>query len=435
MINAFFLIIYVLFADSFSGVELSYILSFHCALCMILHLRQNKRELVTPVSLFYLGVILVNYANLSMIASYRNGTLKSSSFLVPVFIHEAITLWCISCTLIIIGYHLARKKSFASIAIEISSKKVFRTLFYVLLVLNVRMLLSPGSTTPLGGNFKLVNVFSILFFARLWAKENNNTYRLYALSLYLITTFVALKYAFLRFDLIFPTISLFAGFFIGKGNLKYLLTYRVIPFILIIVVYASVFKTLQSHRANFYSVVFNENNENESSKETDNSGTGLLERTSNLAQLTSIFRLVKQNGFYNGRASEPLIAAVVPRFLWPDKPIIALGSWFAGELTGSHYVKGSPITNSINMMICGELYLDFGWLGVVIGSLLTGAFFCVLWNSTQFYSSQYNFTGIIFGGYLLILAMSTFGADLQIVITIMSMYVTLFLIKKIAKAK
>ena len=87
------------------------------------------------------------------------------------------------------------------------------------------------------------------------------------------------------------------------------------------------------------------------------------------------------------------------------------------------------------MMISGELYLDFGWWGVVIGSMLTGAFFCLLWNATQFYSSEYNLPGIVFGGYLLIISLSSFGADLQIVITLMSLYLTFFIIKKIAKAK
>jgi hypothetical protein len=101
-------------------------------------------------------------------------------------------------------------------------------------------------------------------------------------------------------------------------------------------------------------------------------------------------------------------------------------------VAGIHYVNGMA-GNSINMTVPGELYLDFGWIIVIIGSLLTGAFFCLLWNSTQFYSSQYNLTGIIFGGYMLILSLGGFAADLQIIITLISMYFTLFIIKKIAK--
>jgi hypothetical protein len=432
MINIFFLIIYVFFSDTMSGIELSYMLSFHCLLCIILHLIERKKDIVTPIFMFYISVMIADYGNLSIIKDYHLGNIKISSYLVPIHIDEAVKLWCISTTFIFIGYNIALKKSFSSIAIEINNGKIFQIFFWVLFIIDLQKIFLPSIVLPIGGDFKPINIFSILFFARLWTKENSKTYRLYAFCIYAATTFFALKTAFLRLDLILPTISLFIGFFIGKEKIKYLFSYRVIPFIAIILLYSSVFKTLQSNRSNFYSVLFEDKSTYVSSEESESSGTGLLERTANLSQLTQVIRLVKQNGFYNGKASEPLIAAVIPRVLWPDKPKISLGGWFAAEVAGIHYVNGMA-GNSINMTVPGELYLDFGWIIVIIGSLLTGAFFCLLWNSTQFYSSQYNLTGIIFGGYMLILSLGGFAADLQIIITLISMYFTLFIIKKIAK--
>jgi hypothetical protein len=430
MVNIVFLVIYVLLNGMLSPEEMIYLFSVHCIICIITHLRKYKKDIVTPIFIFYISVLLVNDANLSLIWDSNTGNLRTGSYLVPKHIPEAIYLWCISTTLTIIGYNLAIKKSFPSIALEINNKKIFRIIFWVLVITNLAKIFVPGSFEFSSTIFRLLNTFSILFFARLWTRENSREYKFYALSLYVLITFVALKYAFLRFDLILPTISLFAGYFIGIGNLKFLFSYRVVPFLLVILVYSSVFKTLQSNRSDFYSVFFGDD-EVGTTKEAEPTGTGLLERSSNISQITSVFKLVEQNGFYKGAASEPLVAAVIPRFLWPDKPNIALGGWFASEITGTHLASGTLATNSINMSIPGELYLDFGWLGVIFGSLITGAFFAMLWNTTQFYSSEYNLSGIVFGGYLFIVAIGNFGADLQIIISLMSLYFAFLIIKKL----
>lgn len=435
MINLIFLVIYMLLADMLSGVDLYYLLSCHALLCIIIHLRQ-KKNMITPIFMFYVSILLVNYANLGVIAKMGNEGYREHSYLVPRYIDEAVKLWCVSCTLIIIGYNLTLDKSLPPIDFEVNKGKFFKTLFIVLLILNIQIvsviLFNFGMRIPTNFRkfFALLNLFSILFFARLWTKEDSKKYRLFALSLWFLQTYTALISAFLRFDLIAPSVVLFTGYFIGKGEIKYLFTYRVIPFILILSIYSSNFKSLQKNRSNFYAVIFEDANDNSDEKEKENSGA-LLERSSNLPQLTCVVNLVKQNGFYNGAASAPLIAALVPRVIWPDKPLIQLGAWFAVEINGGAKT-GIKNTNSINMSVPGELYLDFGWFGLALGSLLFGAFFPLVWNSSRFYSSEYNLAGTVFGGYLLITASGGLGADLQIVITLMSMYVGFYIIKKIA---
>ena len=434
MVNIFFLALYAVLPGILSSVEMSYLLSIHCIINIILHFRTNKKELVTPILVFYVGVILVNYANISLIGDYVHRALRKNNYLVPAYIDEAIQIWCISVCFIIMGYSFNIKKSLPSIALELNNKKVFRILFWILLLANLQLIFLPSlglNFLTLNKYFKLLNTFSVLFYARLWTKENSKMYRMYALSLYTAVTFVALKTSFLRLDLILPTVSLFSGYFIGKGNIKYVFTYRLIPFIIIIALYSSVFRSLQANRANFYAVVF-EGKKEEASDESSKSGTGLVDRSSNLSQLTSVLKLVKQNGFYEGKASQPLVAALIPRFLWPDKPSVALGAWFALEITGTRLEKGAKANNSINMTSPGELFLDFGWIGLIIGSFLTGAFFPLLWNSTRFYSSEYNLMGIIFGGYLFIIAISCFGADLQIIISLLSLYLTFLIVKRVA---
>lgn len=435
MINIFFLFVYVFFFGSFSAVELYYMLTAQAVILIIAYLRKNKTTIITPLFIFYISIILTNYANLQMISQIGTPDLKIT-YLLPQYIDEAAQLWCISITLTIMGYHWAINKSFPVIGFDLKKVSILQTIFWVLFALNALNILGLGINLRGGIILKLVgllNSVAVLFFARLWTRQNNKQYRNYSLTLYFLQTYLALTTAFLRFDLILPTGCLFLGFFIGKGEIRYIFTYRVIPFLLILGFYSSVFKSLQANRSNFISVIVSDREDDaDVSDEKKNSGA-LLARSSNVAQMTNIISLVKRNGFYEGRASQPLLAALIPRALWPDKPAIALGQWFALAVTGSEKNARGGSTNSINMTIPGELYLDFGWIGVVIGSILFGALIPPLWNSSRFYSSELNLAGTVFGGYLFILAIAGFGGDLQIVITLMSTYLGLYILEKIVK--
>lgn len=72
--------------------------------------------------------------------------------------------------------------------------------------------------------------------------------------------------------------------------------------------------------------------------------------------------------FYRG------LVGIVPRSLWPDKPArITVGQWFT-----ERYYPGKPSGRPITAV--GAYYLNFGWVGVVVGMLLSGFFGRVLWN-------------------------------------------------------
>lgn len=61
----------------------------------------------------------------------------------------------------------------------------------------------------------------------------------------------------------------------------------------------------------------------------------------------------------------------VPRFLWPSKPILNEGGWFTVALEGGH---GDPISAGSATAITypGDLYLQFGLVGIPIGMLVLG---------------------------------------------------------------
>ena len=150
----------------------------------------------------------------------------------------------------------------------------------------------------------------------------------------------------------------------------------------------------------------------------------LTSRLTSFNQLSRVGDLVESNGFYNGSTLEYLGYAFIPRFLWPEKPTIAKGAWFALEIGQAWVRSDGRISNSVNMTVQGELYLNFGWLGVFLGCLLFGALLGALWSRAGFWRGDDNVLGAMFGFYLVWVAFGGIGADLQIAVTLIAVYLT-----------
>jgi hypothetical protein len=67
-------------------------------------------------------------------------------------------------------------------------------------------------------------------------------------------------------------------------------------------------------------------------------------------------------------------ASLVPRVIWPDKPVSSRGVWFSVNFRG----LDETTTSSSAMTLFSEGYLFFGWTGVMLGMLLVGAALAVL---------------------------------------------------------
>ncbi len=433
MFHLVFLVIYAAAASFFTGAQLFILLTIHFGICVINHLRE-KKVLITPLFLFFIGSIIVNIANLNLIEQVEARDIRTYTYIIPKYIDQAALIWCVSCTLVVIGYNLTLKKSLPHINFDLSKRSVLEYLFWILLISNALSIIGYGASMK--GNqiakiFGLLNTMGILFFARLWAMKDDKKYRAYAIALFAIETYIALLTSYLRFELILPTFYLAVGYFIGKGDLRTILSYRILPFLAIVLLYSSVFSALQHNRSNFITVFTEGDNPENMSSEREPARGGLLDRSANLAQVTNVVNLVERNGFYQGSASAPILIALIPRAIWPDKPLIQLGAWFALEIGVGTRTSLGTANNSINMTVPGELYLDFGWIGVILGSLFFGSFLALLWNATRFYNSEYNLTGTVYGGYLFIISVGGY-ADLQVVVTLLSTYIVFLIIKKIA---
>lgn len=442
-----FLVLYAALSAVLDGQMICVMLMLHCLLRIMAYLRSDRKGVQLSV-IFSAGVAIIAFANFNFINKINAVGVKEYfiySYIVRDRIREASTLWAIGNTFIFIGFNIFSKTSLPRIDIVLSNKKVLDNVFRF--IVGMLLLSFSGGVVNLGaitGGLQkiliLLNLMGIMFYARLWSSEQSNKYRNYAVILAVSQTFVALFTSYLRSDLVIPTLSLFGGYFIGKGSIKYVFSYRIVPLLLVALVFSLLFNTFSRSRSSFISVFTEEQDAGPgyvdlSIQERAAERGGALDRMSNVAQLSNIVQLTERNGFYAGRASMPLAYALIPRALWPDKPSIELGTWFALEI-GAATISANTgrANNSVNMTIPGELYLDFGWIGVMLGCILFGGILSAFWNASHFNDSPYNISGVLWGGYLIQFGIFAFGSDMQILVSFLSTYITFLVIKKISSS-
>src|ERR1043165_5516596 len=116
MLNYLFLIIYVLGSVAISGETMYYVLATHCFLLAVSHL--GRKRPIDPIFLFYIGVMLAAFANVRVISKVGTPDYKLYSYLISAYVDQAAQLWCISVTMVIIGYGLLNKRGMPAIVLE-----------------------------------------------------------------------------------------------------------------------------------------------------------------------------------------------------------------------------------------------------------------------------------------------------------------------------
>lgn len=108
--------------------------------------------------------------------------------------------------------------------------------------------------------------------------------------------------------------------------------------------------------------------------------TGRAQTLARIAYPTTLNEIIN----YFDRGGRPLngetywlaLIAPIPRILWHSKPVLSLGSWF-GPLFGF------SDTSSYAISQMGELYINFELPGVLIGMVLWGMAYRILWNMAR----------------------------------------------------
>ena len=82
----------------------------------------------------------------------------------------------------------------------------------------------------------------------------------------------------------------------------------------------------------------------------------------------AVSRLSDVGGYGHGATLWEALLALIPRALWPDKPVSAGSGNLASDYTGVQFAQGTSV--GIGQVM--EFYVNFGTLGVVIGFVIMG---------------------------------------------------------------
>jgi O-antigen polysaccharide polymerase Wzy len=87
---------------------------------------------------------------------------------------------------------------------------------------------------------------------------------------------------------------------------------------------------------------------------------------------------VETEGYTYGATLDYMVWASVPRILWKDKPYVSRGGWFTADIGAS--LTPEAAGTSTGMTSPGELFWNFGWIGVMCGMGLMGLLIALLWR-------------------------------------------------------
>ena len=76
--------------------------------------------------------------------------------------------------------------------------------------------------------------------------------------------------------------------------------------------------------------------------------------------------------FQNGRTIALIPLAYIPRVIWPGKPITTIGTWVTDKYVS---VGGAELNTATGPSWIGELFFNFGYIGIIVGMILFGVYF------------------------------------------------------------
>ena len=395
--------------------------------------RGDQRHL-TPITLFAIGTALTGFADAVGLAA-ADSPERPRYFVYAVDRHLwiAVKLFFVGSLCSIIGFRtVARSAAWQAVLdvlphvrLYVSDRALLRTgaslAIAIILLRTVAIVPELGTLT---GLLYLIPSLAVFTLARAGARRDLASLRYAALGLALLESLRALWFSYLRVDIVMPVAAFVFGILFGARSLRPARSLLFVPVYVFLIGFVYYFGRFGAARTmgglERVHVVYGME-ELEFQPESARRQQTLLSRITSFNQLSQIGYLVERDGYRNGQTLDYLGYAFVPRFLWPEKPLIAKGAWFALEIGQAYTRPDGSITNAVAMTIPGELYLNFGWAGVLLGCLIHGAVFAVFWTRARFWEEPGNAFGSAFGFYLLWYAFGL-GADLQLIVTTLAMY-------------
>lgn len=402
-------------------------------LCIYTDYYKGDRK-ITFISIYSAFTLVYCYGNYMVVNSIgTSDEMLYDYYLVKENIEEGLFFTYVANVFCVVGFYYYQKtvtKSagpFYTMNIELTHKWVR----YLNIILTVGNLLLLAGNVPYALFFPFL--ISVLFFLTRYAIAKEDKW---LLNMCIANTFIlsinGLLFDYLRMSTIAPSIAFVIAVFMGRQQIAALFKGIMIPvyglLVASILVFsyigqirnkASGFDKLNSVVNELNKSVLSEQSLNEQEEEEEESFEA---RVSNINQTSQVVKVIEEDGYYRGSTMAYLSYAFIPRFIWKDKPLIQQGVWFALRIGKAYVHEGGGANNSINMTSAGELYLNFGLFGVMIGMFLIGALCAYMWQISGFTESVNNVLGGMFGLYLFYLATSTFGIDLQFFVTMISIF-------------
>lgn len=407
---------------------------------------KNVINLINPILFLAISKIISSIGNIFGYIYQSDPILKWKYwyYAIPENLFEAALIHFFSSIAIIAGYEFFKdtkviKSLTLNFQINIESLRQYD--FWILLYITI-VQLDPSS--PLNLGFLSTLIVSLFVFIYSYQSEKSighkNYYTIRAIFLLLLLTYNALDHSYLRYDIISPSILFLIGKLWGRGNVKVFFSYSSIPIVIFLSIFIisfsdlginrtqSVYTTREVMEYNLANAIngdkIAELNKLRDFATLEEQDKPIIGRLSNFNQLTKLVELQKKEGFFWGEASSYFFIALVPRVLWPGKPQIAAGKWFAVKADLAYTYEDGTVNNSVDMGIGGELYLNFGYIIMIIGCFFIGGFWVYAWNLCNFFDGL-NITGIMLGSYILVCGYGQFGADLQQMITVITTYMAI----------
>ncbi|MEK6322367.1 MAG: O-antigen polysaccharide polymerase Wzy [Acidobacteriota bacterium] len=209
-------------------------------------------------------------------------------------------------------------------------------------------------------------------------------------------------FSYMRGEIAYPLFTFFLAFLLRKAVSKRIVAIACV----VIFVFASIYKVIGDTRGQgirgseriaiiIEQYLSNGSDVNQAREEEggDSALMSLIARGCNFGQLSQVVHIADEEGYYDGKTLEYLSYAFIPRLIWPEKPLITPGQWFAEKIGHGTRLSETKFSNSINMSVAGEFYLNFGWIGAVSGLILMGFLYAIFWESADFYGKRNNPTG------------------------------------------
>ncbi|HEX5179669.1 MAG TPA: hypothetical protein VFW04_10080 [Gemmatimonadaceae bacterium] len=395
-----------------------------------------RRGALTPMTFFSLAFAITGVANAVAVHSLieRGNQSPFDLYTAPDYVYFACELMLVGGTAILVGFYTAQRwrpwRTVGKLLPKIKARVNDRDLIVggaAIAVLSILITNALGANRfgAVSGLIARLPDLTIFTLSRLGAVRRSRRVMMVALGLMLVVAVQAALFAYLRAEILLPILALLTGLVVGSRSLAILRRRALIPVYLLIALFGVNFATLGRIRSEAGGgearvAAFRAASTANASDSTSDA-SAIVVRLSTINQLSQVGLLAVQGGFLHGATLEYLAFAFVPRFLWAAKPKIAKGAWFANRIGQAILRPDGTYNNSINMTVPGELYLNFGWGGVVVGSYLFGALLALFWSTAMFWADDSNPLGTAFGFYLLLIGIGLV-ADLQIIVTLVAMY-------------